>query len=102
METNYLLMTIDWVKDQEPTMEDLALFYHIEIQDFDQEFNVVKVDDENKTYAFRIKENVWQTINHDKNYDHGPFSDTRIEPFDIRSTSSKENEINDDSFYSEE
>ncbi len=101
MEINFLLMTIDWIKEQEPTIEELALFYAVDIQDFDQDFSVVKVDDKNNTYAFRIKENVWQIINNN-NYFQGPFSDVRIEPFDIRTTSSKENEINDDNFYLEE
>jgi hypothetical protein len=85
MEKNFLLMSINWKKGEEPSLKDLSQDLNIDKKDFDIDFGIVKVDDDLNIYAFRIEENAWYAINKIDKNTKGPFSDIKIEPFDLNS-----------------
>lgn len=84
MEKNYFLMSIQWDKKNEPSIEDMSQYFKIDIKDFDKDFGIVKVDDDSNTFAFKIEEKIWYSINNIEKNASGPFSDVKIEPFDLK------------------
>lgn len=83
MENNYFLMSIQWDKKNEPSIEDISQYFKIDVKYFDKDFGIVKVDDDTNTFAIRIEENMWYSLNNTDKKSNGPFSDVRIEPFDL-------------------
>ncbi len=63
------------------TLKILAKKLKISVKCFDQEFGIVDVGE--KEYCFRIKESCLEKITGKKESLKGPYSNVKIEPFDL-------------------
>jgi len=78
-----ILYTIEW-DDGEPTIKQVSEKYGFSIGSIDQEFGVVMIDPSNNRFSILVDEDaVLDTSS--PNRAEGPFSDPRIEPFDLSS-----------------
>ena len=81
---NYLLMTIKWDHGKPINVDLLAQKLNVAAGDFDEDFGIVSVDNEDNIYSYRISEEGFNKSNiADKKEFEGPYSDTRIEPFGL-------------------
>jgi hypothetical protein len=82
MDKHYLLMTIQWNKDEELNLDTLAAHLGVSVDSLDKEFGIVNVDLENKIFSYQIDEAVLDKLRKDSNY-NGPYSNPKIEPFGL-------------------
>lgn len=77
-------MNLKWVKKSDPEIKDIISMLNIKSTDIDYNFGLVKVDDENNIFTFKLKEKVWNKLNNvEKSNIKGPYSDTKIQPFGL-------------------
>ena len=77
------LMTIDWEGKQPPSVEQVAAKLNIAATAIDEKYGFVMIDPDTKTYAFMVDENALGKISDNKKNIKGPFSNPRIEPFNL-------------------
>jgi hypothetical protein len=76
-------MTIKWDQKYHLSPEVLAKKLNVELEDIDEDFGLVSVDEEENIFSFRLSEKAYSKSNLKKIKElGGPFSDTKIEPFD--------------------
>lgn len=81
---NFLLMTIKWDKKEKITTGALAEKLQVDVEELDEEFGVVSVDEAENIYSYRITEAAHNKSAGENKKDYeGPYSDVRIEPFDL-------------------
>jgi hypothetical protein len=80
---NFVLHTFDWKSKKTPTLKSLATKFKLNVSDFDPNFNVVLIDPHTNTYCVMIDELKLKNL-HDNSEFRGPFSNPKIEPFDLQ------------------
>lgn len=78
-----MLMTIKWNEKEPPTLEEVAAKMNAEVADLDAEYGVINVDPADKLYSFMIEEDKVAKAKGDHDIE-GPYSNPRIEPFDLQ------------------
>lgn len=78
-----LLMTVDWPGDGKPSLKQVADHLKIEVRNIDAGYGLVLIDPEKNAYAFQVDEEAASGIKSGIKGVRGPFSDPKIEPFDI-------------------
>lgn len=77
-------MTIEWKNTEKPSCAKVAKKLKIPATSIDSEYGFILVDPEQNTYAFLIDENIAANISNATDGFKGPFSNPRIEPFDLQ------------------
>ena len=78
-----LLMTVDWPGKEKPSFKQIADHLKIEVKNIDANYGLVLIDPEKNAYAFQVDEATVSRIRPGIKGLRGPFSDPKIEPFDI-------------------
>jgi hypothetical protein len=79
-EDKFLLMTIHWKEQSDPTLEKIAVRFGVPIESLDSGFGVINVDSESNVFTFMLREAEWKQLNDDIS---GPYSNPEIEPFGL-------------------
>ena len=73
---------INSTKDSDFSIEKMASYLDIEINDIDEEFGVICIDPEKRRYALMVNSDVVKTIKNKRRCQiSGPFSNPKIEVF---------------------
>lgn len=78
-----ILMTIDWPHAGKPSIRQVANYLEVAEMSIDKDYGIILIDPEKNAYAFQLEEQALKKNNPDKPGVEGPFSNPRIEPFDI-------------------
>ncbi len=76
-----MLYTINWVGEK-PTIKQVAQKFGFEEKDLDEDFGVVEIDPQDNLYSILVEETA--VVPKDEKNIEGPFSNPRIEPFDLK------------------
>ncbi len=75
-----MLYSINWT-GKKPTLAQVAKKLGIEKKDIDEDFGVVEIDPQDNLYSILVEETA--VVLKDTKGIEGPFSNPRIEPFDL-------------------
>ena len=78
-----MLMTVKWTEEEPPTLEKVAAKMNVEVADLDAEFGVINIDPAEKLYSVMVEEDKVSKAKGDRDIE-GPYSNPRIEPFDLQ------------------
>ncbi len=76
-----ILYSINW-KGENPTLEQVAKKFGFDKKDLDEDFGVIEIDPQDNLYSILVEENA--IVPEDEKDIKGPFSNPRIEPFDLK------------------
>lgn len=76
-----LLYNINW-SGEKPTLEQVAEKFGFDKNDLDEDFGVVEIDPQDDLYSIMVEESA--IGQKDTENIKGPFSNPRIEPFDLQ------------------
>ena len=76
-----MLYSINWA-GKKPTLEQVAKKFGFDKKELDEEFGVIEIDPQDNLYSIMVEETaIGQKDTKDI---EGPFSNPRIEPFDLK------------------
>jgi len=76
-----MLYSINWTGEK-PTLEQVAQKFGFKNKDLDVDFGVVEIDPQDNLYSVLVEETA--IVPKDAKNIKGPFSNPRIEPFDLK------------------
>ncbi len=76
-----MLYSINWTGEK-PTLEQVAQKFGFKKKDLDDDFGVVEIDPQDNLYSVLVEETA--IVPKDAKNIKGPFSNPRIEPFDLK------------------
>ena len=75
-----MLYSVNW-KGEKPTLKQIAKKYGFKTNDIDPDFGVVEIDPQDNLYSILVEEDAVEPK--DSKDIKGPFSNLRIEPFNL-------------------
>ncbi len=79
----YHLYTFNWKLPNEVSVESFCKEFNIAKNEIDLDFGVVDIDPEKELYCVRLTYSAAKRLGLDIDSLKGPFSDPKIEPFDL-------------------
>jgi len=76
-----MLYSVNW-KGEKPSLEQIAKKYGFQTDDIDRDFGVIEIDPQDNLYSILVEESA--VVPKDAKDIEGPFSNPRIEPFDLQ------------------
>ena len=78
-----MLMTVKWDEKDPPTLETIAAKMDVGIADLDAAYGVINIDPQEKLYSVMVEEDKLPELKN-KTDIQGPYSNPKIEPFDLQ------------------